>query len=205
MIVTIVRRGVRCRPGHLAVVMAVGVIVDVSGSQHHGDRGEGADRGRGQPETDSGHRRATTHQGGERCHHRHRPERSADRVGEPGRLVSFQAADARDIDESGEGPGRHGDQIHERGQGGGDATPAHEGGEADAELGEGDRDEETQQRDLVGVHADGGGVDGAGADRAEPGQLHHPNAYLERPLTAREGGRGWPPGGAQRRRDDVGS
>ena len=144
----------------------------------------------GTPETHGRHPGASTNECDEGSDDGDRSEDGTGRVGELRVLGDLQPVEPADSPQPRHPPGRQGTEVDERGSYRGRPTALHEGEQADADLGDGDGDEQSCQRDVLGVQAGDTGVDRPGPDRGEPGELHDADRHRHRPL-ARGGLRRW--------------
>ena len=154
----------------MAVALAGVFAVSVCGARHHGDDGDGANTDRRQPEPRRGGANAPASPTAQRhdCGgDRQRAEGGADGVGELRRLGLFEALDPRDARHPGDDPGDDSAAVDHGGGGGHGTAATQERGQPDKDLRGSNSDEQPRQGHMLGVHPDGGGVDGPGPHRGQ--------------------------------------
>ena len=158
------------------------MAVRVVGADEHRRQRDDADGERRHAEAHGRHLGAAADEGDEGGDDGDRAERGARRVGELRVLGGLQPVDPADAPQPRGAPGGDGAEVDEGGADGGEPAALDEGEQADADLGDGDGDEQPGERDVLGVQAGDAGVDRPGADRGQPGELHDADRHRHRPL-----------------------
>ena len=151
------------RPGGAGGVPVV-VAVHVRAPVHHRHHRQRSDRDRRHPEAGCGRPGLPAHQGDHRGDDRHRAQRGARGVGELWGLRLLEPFDPRDPRDPRDGPRGDRPGVDEGGGSGGGPAALDEHHEPRRELRRGDGDEQPGERGVLGVDADGRGVDRTGAE-----------------------------------------